>query len=143
MLVDEILEEMKKSDIEDVLKKYDWKDFESFVEFVFQQHDFETKRNFWFKTNRRYEIDVVAEREVIMCVDCKRWCGGRYKKSSLIKAGEAHAERVKEFKNFIKSSKMVIPVIITLMDEDITRGGEVFIIPVWKLNEFVLNFYSF
>ena len=143
MLVDEILEEMKKSDIEDVLKKYDWRDFESFVEFVFQQHDFETKRNFWFKTKRKYEIDVVAEREVIMCIDCKRWSGGRHKRSSLIKAAEAHAERVKEFKNFTKATKKAIPVIITLIDEDIVIEDEVFFVPIWKLNEFVLDFHSF
>jgi hypothetical protein len=139
MLVEEILEEMKKRDVEDVLKKYDWRSFESFVEFVFQQHEFETRRNFRFFAGKRYEIDVLAEREAIVCVECKRWKGW-HKKASLIEAARKHEEKVKEFIKAVKPKKHVMPVLIALTDEGIVKEGYVYIIPVWKLNEFLLNF---
>jgi len=139
MLVEEILQELKKKDVEEVLKKYDWKDFESFVEFIFQQHGFETKRNFRFMRGKRYEMDILAEREVIICAECKRWKGW-HKTSSLLEAARKHEERVKEFINTLKPKKPVIPVLITLTDEGFMKEGCVYIIPVWKLNEFLLNF---
>ncbi|MEM5799078.1 MAG: restriction endonuclease [Candidatus Aenigmatarchaeota archaeon] len=138
MNVDQILEEMKREkNIEDILEKYNWKNFESFVEFVFQQHDFKTNKNFRFKLGKRYEIDIVAEREVIVCVDCKKWGKGRYKKSSLVKSAEKQIERSKAYQLFTKTNKAVLPLIITLTDEIIE--GKFIAIPIWKLNEFLLS----
>jgi len=138
MNVEAVIEEIRKAkDIEDVLAKYDWKSFEEFVEFVFQQHDFDTKRNFRFKTEKRYEIDVLAEREVIVCVDCKKWGKGRYKRSSLLKAAERQKERVDAFKKFSGTKKQVFPIIVTLMDE--VLEDDMLVLPVWKLNEFLLE----
>ncbi|MBU5688527.1 MAG: restriction endonuclease [Candidatus Aenigmarchaeota archaeon] len=139
MNVDQILDEIRYvKNIEDVLEKYNWKDFESFVEFVFQQHDFETKRNFRFKLEKRYEIDVVAEKEIIICVDCKKWGKGRYKEYSLKKSGEKQIERANAYKIFTKTKKTILPLIITLTDEIIEQ--EFIAIPIWKLNEFLLNY---
>ncbi len=140
MQVDEILEEIRKTkEIERVLKNYDWKDFESFVEFVFQQHDYETKRNFRFKTDKRYEVDIIAEKNVIICVDCKRLSSGRSKRSFLKNSAERHKKRTEELGKFSKKDKKLLPLIITLMDEDIIEYQNVIILPIWKINDFILS----
>ncbi|MCS7135190.1 MAG: restriction endonuclease [Candidatus Aenigmarchaeota archaeon] len=138
--INRIVNELAQTkNIEDLLEKYNWKTFEDFVEFVFQQHDFKTKKNFRFKTKKRYEIDIVAERDVVFCVDCKRWGRGRYKKHSLIKSSEKLLERVGEFKNYAKIKKQVLPLIITLWDEGFYMENKTFFVPIWKLNEFLLS----
>ncbi|MCX8178265.1 MAG: restriction endonuclease [Candidatus Aenigmarchaeota archaeon] len=134
MLADNLAERLKKGElIEDVLASYDWKDFEMIVEEIFQFHGFATKRNFRFKNEKRYEIDIIAESDsVVFCVDCKRWGRGRQKTYALKKAAEKQMERTEK----IASSKKAIPLIITLMDEQV-QSQQVYFVPIWKLNEFL------
>ncbi|MEM5877638.1 MAG: restriction endonuclease [Candidatus Aenigmatarchaeota archaeon] len=125
MLADNLAERLKKGElIEEALSSHDWKDFERIVEEIFQFHGFATKR---------YEIDIIAESDsVVFCVDCKRWGKGRYKHYALRKAAEKQMERASK----IASSKRTIPLIITLMDEQM-QSQQVYFIPIWKLNEFL------
>ncbi|MFH8080396.1 MAG: restriction endonuclease [Candidatus Aenigmatarchaeota archaeon] len=140
MQIEKILEELKHSrEIDEVLAKYNWKDFESMVEYIFMQHDFSVKKNFRFKTTKRYEIDVLAEKEIIFCVECKRWERGRNKRATLLLSSNKHLERVEEFKKFANVKKHVIPMIITLRDEGFYFENKTFFIPIWFLNEFLLN----
>ena len=136
--------------IEDILEKTDWKNFESIVSNIFKENDFSTKQNFRFKTKRRYEIDVIAVRNnSIFCIDCKWWNKGRYKKSGLMSAIVSQEKRTKEFGKFlkknpiaknllhVKSGYTVYPLLVTLHDEDMIKENETFLIPVWKLNRFI------
>ena len=118
-----------------------WKTFEEIVAEVFQLHGYETDLNFRFKTSRRYEIDVLAVcKDKAIAVDCKRWLGGRYKLSQLKKEAEKHAERSKELANVWKDEvKEVIPIIVTLKEEGIKEWNGVIILPIWKLNTFLLE----
>jgi len=128
--------------VEEVLSFISWKEFEEKVEEIFRIHNFKTIRNFRFKTAKRFEIDIIAEkRDLVFAVDCKQWNKGRYKISALKKAAERNLERAKELQNtLIGRNKKVIPIIITLFDETIYEHNGVFIVPLFKLNSFLLEF---
>lgn len=140
--------------IEDVIKelKLGWKGFEDIVAAIFEANNFTVERNFRFKTKRRYEIDIIAiKRNNAFCIDCKQWGGGRYKKSPLSRAAEEQKKRTDEFDKFLKSNivareilridkkRKIHPIIVTLLEEEIVAHGGVFIIPLWKLNSFLLS----
>lgn len=152
------LEKIKKNlllgkTIEEILKAYDWKDFEKIVAEIFERNNFETKTNFQFKTKRKYEIDIIAiKNNFIFCIDCKSWSSGRYKKSGLKKAVIKQEERTKEFKKFLKKdviatdflnvtpSCRIDSLLVTLLEEDFIIEKNTFVVPIWKLNSFLINF---
>jgi len=86
---------------------------------------------------------------MILCIDCKSWSRGRYKKSGLREAARLQEERVNELKKFLKKSltkymkfkkeKKIrfVPLVITLFEEDLTREGSTVFVPIWKLNSFL------
>lgn len=143
---------MNGENIEEIIKEINWKDFEALVGKILKRHDFHFRHSFRFKTKRRYEIDVVAIKEnVTLVVDCKRWSRGRNKKSGLRNAIKRQNERVSELKNFLKNNPIAqgslkiklkakfLPLIITWWEEDLIEHENAFVVPIWKLNEFLLN----
>ena len=143
MKLEEVEELIKKGkSIEEIFSLLDWKEFEEKVEDIFKVHGFKTIKNFRFKTTKRFEVDILAEkRELLFVVDCKQWRGGRYKASALKEAAKKNLERAKEIKNLlIGGSKTVIPIIITLFDEAFYEYEGVYIVPLFKLNAFLLDF---
>jgi Holliday junction resolvase-like predicted endonuclease len=138
--------------IEDVLEKFNWKEFEEVIAEIFRKNNFRTKQNFRFKTKRRFEIDLIAlKRNLVFCVDCKEWSKGRYKKTGLRYAVKNQKERTEELKKFIKNNPIAQsslkidekhefhPLIVTLLEEDLVEENNVFIVPVWKLNNFLIE----
>jgi len=138
------LEEIKKrilkgEEIENILKDFGWRDFEDFVAEIFSLNNFITKRRVRFKTSKRYEIDIVAEKDnFVLCIDCKKWRRGRYKEYGLKKAAEKQKERCENLKNFLNDERKYFPLVVTLYEENISKHNSVIFVPVWKLNE-VLN----
>jgi len=131
-------------EIEDSVKEKKWHDFEEFVGEIFRAHDFTVRKNVRFKGSRRYEIDLVASRGgIVICVDCKKWSKGRYKKSSLKKAAEQQEKRVSEFIKVEKINKKVVPLIVTLFEEDLLKEGDTLFVPLWKLNNFLCNLEAY
>jgi len=146
----------KRAPIEEILENFDWKDFEEIVAEIFRRHDFIVKKNFRFKTKRRYEVDIVAVRQnLVFCVDCKRWSGGRYKKSGIKKSVEMQEKRTEIIKNIldknpilrkalkIKDKFEVKSLLVTLMEEDLAKEKNTFIVPVFKLNSFLLEIENY
>jgi Holliday junction resolvase-like predicted endonuclease len=144
----------RKIPIEEVLKEHDWKEFEETVAEIFRRNEFAVKRNFRFKTRKRHEIDVLSvKRDSVICVDCKRWLGGRYKKSQLKKSVKEQEKRVRLLKNFLKRNPIAMqmlkigpgckfyPLMVTLMEEEIKKEGNTFIVPIFKLNSFLLEYF--
>lgn len=138
--------------IEEALERFDWKEFEQIVEEIFKSNNFKTYRNFRFKTKRRYEIDLIAIRNnKIFCIDCKEWGKGRHKKTGLKLAVSKQKERLKELLKFIKVNPILqarlslnpkcefYPLLVTLLQEDLAKENNTFIVPVWKLNSFLLE----
>jgi Holliday junction resolvase len=127
-------------DIEELLAKYDWKDFERAVAEIFEENGFEAENNIRFSADRRYEIDVVARKfKDVFCVDCKRWATPRTKRAAAADAALSQFDRATAFKNR-EEGKNIYAMIVTLLDEDIKFEKEVPIVPVWKLNDFLLSF---
>jgi glycyl-tRNA synthetase beta subunit len=138
--------------IEKIVKEIDWKEFEKLISEILKKHDFSTQNNFRFKTNRRFEIDVLAvKEETSLLIDCKQWKRGRYKKTGLKYAVKEQKERVKQLKKFLKKNPMAqtklkiiktknfIPLLVTWFEEELLEHEKVFIVPIHKFNEFLLN----
>ena len=141
--------------IEEIISNFDWKEFESLVADIFLTNGFSVKRNFRFKTSRRFEIDVIAvDKEVVFVVDCKEWGKGRYKTSGLRAATDNQDNRVENLKKFLKNNLIAkrrlkierqefVSVLVTWLQEELERHNNSLIIPVWKLNSFLLHTESF
>lgn len=139
--------------IEKIIEGIDWKEFEKVVGDILRTHEFNVYNSFRFKTKKNYEIDVIGVKQnIILCIDCKRWKGGRYKNSGLKNAISKQKKRVSEFIKFLKKNpngkkffgveikKMkLVPFIVTWLEEDLKMYDNVVVVPVWKLNEFLLN----
>jgi len=139
-------------EIEKVVEEIDWKEFEKLIAEILKKHDFNVHNNFRFKTNRHFEIDVLAIRNrTSLLIDCKQWGKGRYKKTGLKYSVKEQKERANQLKNFLKNNPIaqtklkikkttkLIPLIVTWFEEDLLEHENVFIIPVWKFNQFLLN----
>lgn len=140
--------------LEDVLSSLEWQDFEQLVSKIFEKHDYTVKTNFRFKTTRRWEMDILAIGNLISFgIDCKFWNSGMYKKSALKKAIEDQKERAENFDQFLKGNevakkmlkikKRTTPLIITWFEEDLTEHDGVLIVPIWKLNRFLLTYSEY
>lgn len=138
--------------MEDAVGKFDWKDFESIVGDIFRENGFSVRNNFRFKTKRRWEMDLVAVRgEDVMCVDCKRWSNGRQKAWSLRKAAGDQSQRTGELGKFVRSNPIArgimripagrfVPLVVTLHEEELLRERGTFVVPLRKLNTFLVEF---
>ncbi|MDI9608838.1 MAG: restriction endonuclease [Candidatus Verstraetearchaeota archaeon] len=125
-----------------------WRDFEVFAAEIFSENGFAVKRNLRFSAERRrFEIDVAAfQRPRVVLVDCKHW-GMRAGKSSGIKDAaarqrlRAHHFEGKLIQIFPETAEWgrasIIPVIVTLHQEAVSEHSGVFVVPVFKLNQFI------
>jgi len=138
--------------IEKIIEEINWKEFEGLVESILKKHDFKSYHNFRFKTKTRHEIDILAIGEKkVLAIDCKQWKRRRHKKTQLRYAVNAQKERVKQLKKFLKNNKIAqkklrlnknmkfVPLIVTWFEEDLVEHEDVFIVPVWKFSQFLLN----
>jgi Holliday junction resolvase-like predicted endonuclease len=142
--------------LEDVVEELDWKDFEQLVSEILIENNFFVKQNFRFKTKKRYEIDLVSVKNKIgLCVDCKEWSGGRYKKSAIRRAAKNQEKRMKELVKFLRKNPIAkhmlkidkrikfYPLIITWQQEDLIQEKDTFIVPIYKLNSFLLEIENY
>ncbi len=140
MDVQKLTNQLKKIDLEEILKNENWKELEDVTKLVFEENGFETIKNFRFKTNRRFEIDVLAIKgDIVICAECKKWSLNRHRNSQLKKACVKNEEKASELKKLMKN-KWFLSIIVTLWQEDILQSGKTIIIPIYKLNSFLLNF---
>ena len=60
--------------IEDVIKDTDWRGFEDICSKILEENGWKFRKNYRFKTERRYEIDILAEKGGnVLLIDCKQW----------------------------------------------------------------------
>jgi Holliday junction resolvase len=124
-------------DLEKVSKAVVWQNFERLVSFIFEENGFQVKTNTVKTFNRkRRQYDVIAKKNnEIFLVECKKWAGNRTRLSALKAAIEKHKERTEFYKNLTKEH--AIPIIVTLIEEEIKFYEEVPIVPISKLNSFL------
>jgi hypothetical protein len=114
-----------------------WQHFEQLAAFIFEQNNFRVKVNTvktCQKTKRQYDVIAWKGNQTFL-VECKKWAGNRYRLSALKKAVEQHKERTLFYAAV--TNEDAIPLLVTLIEEDIRFYEGVPIVPVQKLNGFV------
>ena len=124
-------------DLEQVSKEAVWQNFERLVGFIFEMNDFQVNINRVRTFNKkRRQYDVIAKKnERIYLVECKKWAGNRYRLSALRKAIRQHKERTNFYRNL--TGEEAIPIIVTLIEEDIKFFEDMPIVPIFRLNSFI------
>ncbi|MEM2106917.1 MAG: restriction endonuclease [Candidatus Bathyarchaeia archaeon] len=138
-------------DPEVVCRRLGFREFEDIVAEAFKLNGFQTLTRYVFKhKGRRYEIDVLAFRGMkALCVDCKQW--KRVARSKLKEALRMQMERVEALTAELNSKRLdsiisidgetqILPVILTLVDTEMTIIDRVPIVPVTRLGRFLDEF---
>jgi hypothetical protein len=131
-----------------------WKDFEGFVAEILAENSFRCVESFRRRGNsliRGMEIDVVGVKgRTIIAVDAKMWGVRSGKASALKTAAEKQKKRTTELSSELdKLSKKlstlaegkytIFPVIVTWLVEEVELHEGVPVVPVFKLNSFILD----
>ena len=142
------------SAIETVVELLTWKDFEGFVAEILEENDFHCVESFRRRGNgiiKGMEIDVVGVRgKTIVSIDAKMWGIRSGKSSALARAAEKQKERTARLANQMNrlaqklkplpdGAYSLVPIIVTWMVENIEFHEGVPVIPVFKLNSFILD----
>jgi hypothetical protein len=124
-------------DLEIVSEAVIWQNFERLAAFIFEKNDFEVSVNTVKTGNKkRRQYDVISwKSDQTFLVECKKWSGSRYRLSALKKAIEQHKERTVFYENIMNED--AIPLVVTLVEEEIHWYEGVPIVPILKLNSFI------
>lgn len=124
-------------DLETVSEESVWQNFERLAGFIFEQNGFRIAVN-TVKTRdkKRRQYDVIAwNNGQTFLIECKRWAGHRYRLSALKRAIKQHKERARFYEQI--TNENAIPLIVTLIEEEVLVYEGVPIVPVSKLNAFI------
>jgi hypothetical protein len=132
-----VIKKNKVKEIEKFLEKVSWQEFEKTVSYILEENNFETKIHFRFRTNKMWEIDIVAEGLVNLAIECKKLGKNYYRKNKLMEGAKQLKTKVKELEKIM--NKKFIPVVVTLWEEDIKKVLNVYFVPVYALDEFLKN----
>ncbi len=142
------------SAIETVVELLTWKDFEGFVAEILRENEFRCVESFRRRGSsiiKGMEIDVVGVRgKTIVSIDAKMWGIRSGKSAALARAAEKQKERTarlanqmnrlaRKLKPLPNGSYSLVPIIVTWMVEDIEFHEGVPVIPIFKLNPFILD----
>jgi len=122
--------------LEYLVEALTWKEFEDLCSQIVSNFSFEIKKNYRFKLkNKRYEIDILAIKgNTILSIDCKQWS----RHSNLSSAAQKHEKKSFMLKKYLKKKEsIIIPVIIVYKDTNVSRIGDTFIVPLFKLKNFL------
>ena len=114
-----------------------WQHFERLAAFIFEKNNFSVRVNTvktHNKTKRQYDVIAWKGNQTFL-VECKKWAGNRYRLSAIKKAVEQHKERTLFYAAV--TNEDAIPLLVTLIEEEIRVYAGVPIVPVQKLNGFV------
>lgn len=124
------------SDLEHISNDARWQYFEKLVAFIFEENGFDAQQNVVVKDgSRRRQFDVIAKRYgTTYLVECKKWKSRREKTAALKNAVKKHLERCQLYEELNGRS---IPLIVTLLEEEIIEYNGIVIIPIIKLNRYI------
>jgi len=124
-------------DLEIVSEESQWQNFERLTAFIFEKNDFEVKVNTvktWNKKRRQYDV-IARKSNQTFLVECKKWAGNRYRLSALKRAIGQHKERTTFYESI--TNEDAVPLLVTLIEEEIRVFEGVPLVPVGKLNTFI------
>jgi protease II len=131
-------EEIKNiEDLQKVSKEVVWQKFERLAAFIFEENDFQVKTNIVKTSNKkRRQYDVIAKKkDKTFLIECKKWAGNRSRLSALRTAAKKHIERSGFYRDL--TNENVLPIVVTLIEEEIRFIEGVPIVPIMKLNSFI------
>jgi hypothetical protein len=123
--------------LETVSEESVWQNFERLAAFIFEKNEFCVTVN-TIKTldKKRRQYDVIARKnDQTFLIECKKWAGNRYRLSALKSAVLQHKERTAFYEHLMHED--AVPLIVTLIEEEIRVYRGVPIVPVLKLNAFI------
>ena len=138
----------------DIVNLLTWKDFEGFVSGILAENNYRCVESFRRRGNsliRGMEIDVVGVRGgTIIAVDAKMWGIRSGKASALKSAAEKQKKRTvelaseldrlsKKLNTLTEGPYTIFPVIVTWLVEEVELHEGVPVVPVFKLNSFILD----
>jgi hypothetical protein len=142
-------------DFELVISELTWQEFELLTTMVGDESGYEADTGLNFSTSdRKYQIDVILKNNpYILLIDCKHY-GGFGKQAAFRKAVAEQIERVEAVANSISDLKkklnvsawkkiILIPMIITWLDDELFFHENVPVVPFQKLRSFLQNFYLY
>jgi hypothetical protein len=114
-----------------------WQNFERLAAFIFEKNGFTVSVGTVKTKNRqRRQYDVIAKKNGrTLLVECKRWSGGRYRLSALRRAVVQHRERALFYESIMNGN--AVPIIVTLIEEEIRIFEGIPLVPVHRLNAFI------
>ena len=138
------------SELQSISSAMKWQYFEKLVAFIFEQNNFDAKQNVIVKDGYgiKRQFDVIAKRyDTTYLIECKKWKNRKQKESALRSAVAKHLERCALYaallgKALAEKHDPGVPLIVTLLEENITEHDGVVIVPIMKLNWFINNFDS-
>ena len=146
------------ADYEDLALYLTWREFEAFCKHIVEHHQFRCFLNFRFTEptrKKRYEIDILALRPpYILGFDAKHWQIRAGSSSALKKAVDDQYERLFALSQVLPNRLLELginewekvtlyPLIISLYDQKIAVQIRGAVLPVFKLNQFLLDFAEF
>jgi hypothetical protein len=114
-----------------------WQNFERLAAFIFEKNNFQVSVNIvksGQKTKRQYDVIAWKGNQTFL-VECKKWAGNRYRLSAIKKAVEQHKERAAFYQSI--TNEDAIPLLVTLIEEEIQVYEGIPIVSIQKLNAFV------
>jgi hypothetical protein len=141
--------------IGEIVELLTWKDFEGFVASIMTANSYQCVESFRRRGNLQMhgmEIDVIGVKGTsIITIDAKMWGIRSGKASALKKAAEKQKTRAKELSEELdrlakKMGKLspkecqLFPVIVTWLVEEVELHEGVPVVPIFKLNSFILDF---
>jgi hypothetical protein len=115
-----------------------WNEFEELCARLLLSAGYEVKRNIVLTRPRR-QIDIVATSNLLsLCIDCKH-----YMKSigypSLSRFAQAQAVRTRFYKTKTGHKGPIMPVILTLIEDEVLMADGVPVVPMLKLRNFLCS----
>lgn len=140
--------------IAEVVDLLTWKDFEGFVATILSENSYRCVESYRRRGNslmHGMEIDVIGVKgNIIIAIDAKMWSIRSGKASALKTAAEKQKKRTQELTKELDrlSKKMrtldekvyrLFPVLVTWLVEEVELHEGVPVVPVFKLNSFILE----
>jgi len=124
-------------DLQQVSKEVVWQNFEKLAAFIFEENNFQVETGKVKTSNKkRRQYDVIARKaDKTFLVECKKWAGNRYRLSAIKSAVKQHIERCEFYSRL--TNENAIPVIVTLIEEEILFFEGVPVVPILKLDSFI------
>jgi hypothetical protein len=146
------------AEMEQVVKVMNWKDFEGLVGRVLDENGYRYAESFRKRgtdETEGMEIDVIGVKgSRILALDAKMWDDRSGKASALATAAEKQSIRTRRLRNELERLEQKIgtilpgeyslmPALVTWLVEDLQFHEGVPIVPIFKLNRFLLELDSF